>query len=113
MAENKKEVHSIHNQITMNRDYLSKENCKTKATTMIESGVVRRMSVLGLAQEIFAHACCYYGSSAMKKLNCNVDLIDELYLRANPVDIDDGGDTPKRVAIYKLIWSFTPSVVDF
>ena len=35
------------------------------------------MSLLGIAKEIFAHACCYYGASAIKALGVDSDAVDD------------------------------------
>ena len=64
-----------------------------------------------LAQEIFAHACCYYGASVVKGLGVDSDTVDELYNRGNPIDIEDGGDTLARQAVYLLIWELTPTII--
>lgn len=97
--------------LPMNPAYLTKTACEVKATALIVSGDVTGMTILGIAQEIFAHACCYYGASVVKSLGVDSATVDDIYNRANPVDIDDGGDTPARVAAYILIWDLTPNIV--
>lgn len=42
-----------------------------------EAKQVSDMSLLGIAKEIFAHACCYYGASAIKALGVDSDAVDD------------------------------------
>lgn len=91
--------------------YLTKSACEVKATSLIFNKQVTGMTMLGIAKEIFAHACCYYGASAVKALGVDSAAVDDIYSRANPVDIEDGGDTTKRQVIYELIWDLSPSII--
>lgn len=97
--------------LPMNPIYLAKTACEAKATELVVSGQVKNMTILGVAQEIFAHACCYYGSSVVKALGVDSATVDDIYNRANPVDIADGGDTAVRVAAYVLIWNLAPNIL--
>ncbi len=97
--------------LPMNPLYVSKKACEIEATSLIVNGKVTGMTILGLAQEIYAHACCFYGASIVKGLGVDSATVDEIHDRANPVNIDDGGDTPARVAIYALIWTLTPTII--
>ncbi len=97
--------------VPMSPLYLTKTACEVKATSLIITGEVKNMTILAIAQEIFAHACCYYGASVIKALGVENDVVDDIYRRANPVDIADGLDTPKRVAAYILIWALTPNII--
>lgn len=97
--------------LEMSPAYLTKTACEIKATALVVSGDVTGMTILGVAQEIFAHACCYYGASVVKGLGVDSATVDDIYNRANPIDIADGGDTPARVAAYILIWNLAPSIV--
>lgn len=91
--------------------YLTKTACEVKATSLIINNEVTGMTMLGIAKEIFAHACCYYGASAVKALGVDSDAVDDIYNRANPVDIEDGGDTWQRQVIYELIWDLSPTII--
>nr|WP_288824841.1 hypothetical protein [uncultured Clostridium sp.] len=51
--------------IEMNPLYLAKSACEVKAAQLIATKQVTQMSVLGIAQEIFAHACAYYASGTI------------------------------------------------
>ena len=79
-------------------------------TALVVTGTVKNISIHSVAQEIFAHACCYYGTAIVKGLGVENATVDDIYRRANPVNIDDGLDTPKRVAAYILIWNLAPDV---
>lgn len=48
------------------------------------------MAVKGIAKEIFAYACCYYGASIIEAL---------------------GGDTAKRPIAYNLIGTLSPTII--
>lgn len=97
--------------LPMNPLYLTKTACEIKAADLILKGSVTGMTAKGIAKEIFAHACCYYGASVVKALGVDSDVVDDIYSRANPVDIEDGGDTAKRQVAYELIWTLSPSIV--
>lgn len=97
--------------VEMNPLYLAKSACEVKAAQLIATKQVTRMSVLGIAQEIFAHACAYYASSTIIALGVDSSKVNEIKSRANPVDIADGGDSANRKAIYSLIWQVTPSIL--
>lgn len=58
------------------------------------------MTTLGITQEIFAHACCYYGSSVVKAPGVDGATVDDIYSRSNSVDMKDGGDNSKRIVAY-------------
>lgn len=98
-------------QIPMSPFYLSKAACEVKAAQLIASGQVKGMTLLGVAQEIFAHACAYYASSALVALGVDNATVNDIKNRASKVDITDGGDTPARQAAYVLIWTVTPSAL--
>lgn len=97
--------------IEMSPLYLAKSACEVKATQLIATKQVTRMSILGIAQEIFAHARAYYASSTIIALGVDISKVNEIKSRANPVDIADGGDTANRKAIYRHIWRITPSII--
>lgn len=97
--------------VAMNPVYLTKTACEVKATQLIVTGQVTGMTIIGVAQEIFAHACAYYAASTIIALGVDSDKVNEIKGRANPVDIADGGDSASRVAIYLLIWTVTPSAI--
>lgn len=97
--------------LPMNPVYLTKTACEVKATSLIYNKEVSGMTMLGIAKEIFAHACCYYGSATVKALGVDSSAVDDIYRRANPIDIEDGGDTAARQLIYELIWNLSPTII--
>ena len=106
-----KEIFAGSIELPMSPLYLTKTACEIEAVALLVGGFVSNMTTLQLAQEIFAHACCYYGASVVKGLGVDSDTVDELYQRGNPVNIDDGGDTLARQAVYILIWELTPTII--
>lgn len=97
--------------LPMNPIYLTKTACEIKSKSLISKKEVTDMTMLEIAKEIFAHACCYYGASTVKALGVDNAAVDEIYSRANPVDIEDGGDTAIRQAVYDTIWDLAPSII--
>ena len=98
-------------EVPMSPAYLTKTACEVKAATMLINKEVTGMTMLELAKEIYAHACCFYGATVVKALGVDSAIVDEIYERANPVNIDNGGDTLERKIAYELIWDLTPSII--
>ena len=96
-------------QIPMEKKYLNKKVCLKKAKLMLANNEVLDMKDLDVSKEIFAHAVCFYGVSFIKKNGLNNDTIKDLYNRSKIIDIEDGGDTDKRIKAYNFIWNFIPS----
>lgn len=90
--------------ISVSPAYLSRSWCLGKAGELVNSGTVRGMTELGVAQEIFAHAVCYYSSWLMKLNGIDGSMVDYLHDHANPIDIGDGGDTAARQFAFREIW---------
>ena len=97
--------------LPMNKDYLKKSNCKSKAKELIDSGQVTGMSQLQIAQEIYAHAFCYYAASALIDAGIDADIVEDIKSMGEVVDIANNGDTAWRQAAYLLIWAVTEPVV--
>jgi len=98
-------------EIPMSQLYLSKIACEVKGYELFLTGAVKNMAPITIAQEIFAHACAYYASSVLVGLGIDNATIQDMYNRANPINIDDHPDTPKRLAAYGLIWLLSPQIV--
>lgn len=88
--------------LPMKRDYLDKDYCMEVGKSLVNSGKVTGMTYMDIAIEIFAHAKAYYAADAVKALN--LDGINYLLEHADPIDIEDGGDTEARKYIYTVIW---------
>ena len=76
---------------------------------MLFNRLVKDMVILGIAQEIYAHAVCYYASNVIKALGIKSSMVDEIRNRANPIDIADGGDTWQRQIAFAAIWGLNPA----
>ncbi len=90
--------------LKMKTDYLKKSNCKSKAKSLKKNNKVKDMSETAIAQEIYAHAKMFFSAALCKKLGVDVGIINEVIDHAGVIDIDDGGDTAARRAVYTLIW---------
>ena len=88
------------------RSYLNKNTCLAEASHLIERQIVTGMSQLQIAKEIYAHAFVKYKYSALPNWVKNMSGMKDVYNRATYVDIDDGGDTAIRQAIYNTVWNF-------
>ncbi|ADL51182.1 hypothetical protein [Clostridium cellulovorans] len=91
--------------IAVDESYLSKSTCSSLARGLVSSGRVTGMTQTEVAQEIFAHAMCYYGADSLKDAGISGSVVDYLYNHANPIDIADGGDTWYRKAVFAAIWN--------
>ena len=91
--------------------YMTKTACEIKAFSLIANEEVTGMTMLEIAKEIYAHAQCYYNAATLKALGVENDMVDELYERANPIDIEDGGDTFVRKTFYNLLWMLSSSAI--
>lgn len=89
-------------QLPVSRTYLSKPICLAKANELVTTGQID-MNVQECAEEIYAHTVIYYeGIKIQKKFNSKI--VNELINHANPIDLEDGGDTKARKLAYKAIW---------
>ena len=91
--------------LNVSRWYLPRGACIAKATSLYYSGQVKGMSIYGIAKEIFAHAVCYYMTSVVKGLGISSSTVDYLRAHANPINIEDGGDSWKRQLAFQAIWA--------
>lgn len=90
--------------VSMSGKYKNKDNCLSKATQIINNGYITGMTKLQIAQEIYAHAIIYYNADAARSLIGNEDVFGYLMDHANPVNLEDGGDTWARRMAYSAIW---------
>ena len=97
----KKKVH-----IPVDRIFLDKDRSMIEARMLVNSRRID-MSIQECAEEIYSHAIMFYWAMWLKeKLHINWKW---LIKHANPIDMEDGGDTKHRKIIYKLIWLMIPS----
>lgn len=88
------------------RSYLNKNTCLAEASHLVERHIVTGMTRLQIAKEIYAHAFVKYKYIALPAWAKNMSGMKDLYRRASYVDIDNGGDTAVRQAIYNTVWRF-------
>ena len=88
--------------VSITRDLLSKDYCKTKAQQLINNGSVTGMSKTEIAQELYAHAVAHYLGSAIQA--CGVDMSFLLDHTIDGVQLDDNGDTWARKVGYAAVW---------
>lgn len=77
--------------INVNHTLLDKRESLHVASTLCFLGL--QMEVTECAQEIYAHAWAYYHIP-----------IRWIRSHADPIDLQDGGDTRFRKLVYKIIW---------
>lgn len=85
-----------------------KSVCLSVAAAYIGGGVIKGMTGLEIAQELYAHAVAYYMAPGLLASGIvNYSIYKELRERAGMVNLEDGGETrPGFKAAYKVIWNF-------
>ena len=97
--------------VQMRRDFLNKAICQIYAERYLALGLVKRMTQLQIAQELFAHAAAYYGVSAINNLGIEHAKLASIKKSAAVVDIDDGGDPREGyMQVFSTIWYALPSM---
>ena len=94
-----------HISIPNKRDYLVKENCLVEARKLVTSGKID-MEIKECAKEIFAHAVVLHAATMITPI---AEKCKYLIEHADPIDLEDGGDTPERQRLYRIIWDAVPS----
>lgn len=87
-------------QLEVTKEYLDKSMCLKKAHELIDNGQLQ-MEVCDCAREIFAHAMIFYKAKECEKYPIDLSLLKK---HANPIDLEDGGDTLPRRCVYNAIW---------
>ena len=94
---------SVH--LPVSRDYLNREYCQGFALSLLGLKAVTGMTVLEVAQELYAHAVAYYHGATIRNNNSiNSAVKNYLMSKGSVIDIEDGGDTAIRKAAYAVIW---------
>ncbi len=78
-------------------DFLDKKNCLAEADRIIKERKIEGMSRLKIAKEIYFHAVVF--DFCMRTGN-----FGWLMKHADPVDLEDGGDTRFRRFWFDLVW---------
>ena len=90
--------------LPVKHEYLNKKVCIEKAKDLAPRININKH---WCAEEIFAHAVMFYGA---EKLNKKFHLGLHWILRhADPIDLEEGGDSKHRIIVYRLIWRLVPS----
>lgn len=90
-------------QLQMRKTYLVKTVCSATAYFIVARGYVCDMTEIQIEQEIYAHAVFYYSAIKWKH---DTRLKQYIIKHADPIDLQDGGDTIFRRICYHLIWIF-------
>lgn len=86
--------------VNVRKDFLNKNVCMDEARKIVSEKKINGMSELQLAREIYFHALAFF-------------ICDKIFfLRwikrfADPIDMQDGGDTPLRRFIFAASWIIT------
>ena len=86
--------------VNVRKDFLNKNVCMDEARKIVSEKKISGMSELQLAREIYFHALAFF-------------ICDKIFfLRwikrfADPIDMQDGGDTPLRRVIFASFWIIT------
>ena len=83
--------------LDVKREYLNRKVCMDEARRLLRDGSVTGMSDRQLAGEIYFHAVAFYMSEKIGNL-------PRIRSHAETIDIDDGGDTSFRRAVYGATW---------
>ena len=83
--------------LDVKREYLNRKVCMDEARRLLRDGAVTGMSVRQLAGEIYFHAVAFYMSE-------KIGNFPRIRSHAETIDIDDGGDTRFRRAVYSASW---------
>ena len=83
--------------IPVRREYLNKKACRKEARKILREGKVQGMSVRQLAREIYFHAVIYYFCERTGRF-------DWIKMKADPIDLCDGGDKLLRRAVFAAGW---------
>lgn len=90
--------------------FVNKDKCQEYAAGYLRIGIVTGMTQLEIAQEIYAHARVYYWIDAINDLGIHISILDDIKAHANPIDIENGGDSRKGFKeAFALIWKCIPS----
>ena len=91
-------------EVSVSGRYKNKDNCLSEARQIIDNGYITGMSELQIAQEIYAHTIIYYDADLARSLIGNEAVFVYLMIHANPVNLEDDGDSWKRRMAYTAIW---------
>lgn len=92
--------------VKMSTNFLDKTYCSWYAGMMLRHSEVSGMGQKEIAQELYAHAVCYYWYDPNGNFFKSNPLSKTLHEKgADGIYIDDGGDTFVRKAFYVACWN--------
>lgn len=83
--------------IKVRRELINKEECLAEARKILSEGNINNMDEIQLAREIRFHALTYYFCE-------KTGLLKGMKAHADPIDLNDGGDTGFRRVVYAASW---------
>ena len=92
----KKHLMKIHS-LPVKREYLNKDNCRIEARRILKDELIDGMTEKQLAAEIYFHAVIYYFCERTGRF-------DWIKMKADPIDLCDGGDKLLRRAVFAAGW---------
>ena len=76
---------------------MNKKACRREAKRILSEDLIRGMSEIQLAREIYFHALAFYFCE-------KTGLFPEIKRHADPIDLRDDGDTDFRRTVFALLW---------
>lgn len=84
--------------IKVREELLDKEACLAEARKLLSEGHINNMNEIQLAREIRFHALAYYFCE-------KTGWLKGMKAHADPINLNDGGDTGFRRAVYTASWN--------
>ena len=83
--------------------YLSKNECLIKAREILDGGLID-MDEKELAREIYSHTRAFYWFKRFEKIPGPRLIVT----RADPIDLQDGGDRWIMRLLFRIVWLICP-----
>ncbi len=89
--------------LEVRREFLDKKACLEEAGRILREGAISGMSQKQLASEIYFHALAFFFCE-------KTGLLPKMKEHADPVDLNDGGDTLLRRIVYAAAWKLSDHI---
>ncbi|MBQ1401424.1 MAG: hypothetical protein IIY99_03655 [Firmicutes bacterium] len=83
--------------IKLEKRFKRKRACLKEAKRIRKEGLIEHMSRRQIAREIYFHSKAY-------RMAPNIGRFKKIRAHADPIDLEDGGDTLFRRVVYYLVW---------
>ena len=83
--------------LKLEKRFKNKRACLKEAKRIRKEGLIEHMSKRQIAREIYFHSKAYRWSPPIGKFK-------RIRAHADPIDLEDGGDTLLRRVAYYLVW---------